>query len=252
MPPSCRVSDEQRVKLLGMTTATEAIQRMAEVTGLLPATVSRTARALREKDVRLWPQGAQGRGQAAHVEGRHLINLLIALAMGLPVEAPVKVQRYRELADESGVEFGQYCDDLLDQITPDSDSSGLELAFIDLQLGEAPGAFVWQNSVSGPPVLSRAFQPRQNLLLNAIEPPNHRTGLIHRVRISLELFVVLAALWRGTKTHRAIRDVHANGGKPAGAPLSRSDALASSPSGDENAAPGRTVPTHDQDQKSIP
>lgn len=83
-----------------MTTAAEAIQQVANAAGLQPATAIRTARALREEDVSLWPQGAQGRGQGAHVEAPHLVNLVLALATGLPIEAPSNVQRYRQLTDK--------------------------------------------------------------------------------------------------------------------------------------------------------
>ena len=68
-----------------MASAAQAIEKMAEATGLLPNTVFRVARYLREAGGDLWPQGSQGRGQEAHVEPHHLVNLVLVLGSeGLP------------------------------------------------------------------------------------------------------------------------------------------------------------------------
>jgi hypothetical protein len=65
-----------------VATGAEATERIAEATGLLPSTVFRTARLLREADKGLWPEAAKGGGRgAAHVEPRHLVNLAVALAV---------------------------------------------------------------------------------------------------------------------------------------------------------------------------
>lgn len=88
-----------------MATASRAIERVAEVTGIMPATVFRAARALREADTSLWPEGSQGRGQAAHVTNHHLVNLVLAIAVANPITtAPDVVRRYRELTPQSNRE----------------------------------------------------------------------------------------------------------------------------------------------------
>ena len=81
-----------------MATASRSIARIAEVTGILPATVFRAARFLREADGGLWPQGSQGRGREAHVEPHHLVNLILALGIADPITtAPFAVTSYRAL-----------------------------------------------------------------------------------------------------------------------------------------------------------
>src|SRR4051812_28930017 len=62
-----------------MVTASQAVDRISKFSGIIPATVSRTARALREADTKLWPQGAAGIGMGAQVEAQHLANLIIGL-----------------------------------------------------------------------------------------------------------------------------------------------------------------------------
>ena len=71
-----------------MATAAQAIERIAAETGILKSTVFRAARALREADVMLWPQGTQGRGKAAHVGAAHLVNLALALLWPTPLLPP--------------------------------------------------------------------------------------------------------------------------------------------------------------------
>ena len=63
-----------------MATAAQAIESVAEITGLLPATVFRAARFMREADPTLWPMGEKGRGRAAQVSNTHLVNLALVLA----------------------------------------------------------------------------------------------------------------------------------------------------------------------------
>jgi hypothetical protein len=81
-----------------VATASKAIDDIADATGILRATVFRAARALREADPLLWPQGEAGRGRAAHVEPRPLVNLALALAVADPITtAPQIVSGYRDL-----------------------------------------------------------------------------------------------------------------------------------------------------------
>lgn len=79
-----------------MATASQAIEQVAKATGILPATVFRAARSLREADTGMWPQGTQGRGKAAHVESRHLVNLILALGVADPITtSPQLVPEWR-------------------------------------------------------------------------------------------------------------------------------------------------------------
>jgi hypothetical protein len=84
---------------LALATGAEASERIAEATGLLPSTVFRTARLLREADKGLWPEAGKGGGRAAaHVELSHLVNLTIALAVEDPSLAVAKaIRAYRAL-----------------------------------------------------------------------------------------------------------------------------------------------------------
>ena len=69
-----------------MATGAQAIEAIARATGLLPATVGRAARSLREAGQDLWPQAAPGGGKnAVHVRPGHLVNLVIALAVADPL-----------------------------------------------------------------------------------------------------------------------------------------------------------------------
>ncbi len=81
-----------------MATASEAIAEIAATAVILPSTVFRTARALREADTGLWAQGSTG--QAAHVGPSHLVNLTLGLVVAVaePVSSvPAWMPHYREL-----------------------------------------------------------------------------------------------------------------------------------------------------------
>jgi hypothetical protein len=81
-----------------MATGAQAVERIAQATDLLPATVFRFARTLREADKTLWPEAAKGGGKgAAHVEPPHLVNLAIALAVNDPRDAVRAIPVYRRL-----------------------------------------------------------------------------------------------------------------------------------------------------------
>jgi hypothetical protein len=82
-----------------VATGAHAVERIAEATGILPATVFRTVRTLREADPTLWPEAAKGGGRgAAHLEPCHLVNLVLALAVADPITAaPKAVAGYRAL-----------------------------------------------------------------------------------------------------------------------------------------------------------
>jgi hypothetical protein len=90
-----------------MATGAEATERVAEATGLLPSTVFRTARLLREAEKGLWPEAAKGGGKgAAHVERRHLANLAIALAVNDPLLAVKAIPAYRAVVPHKPDQHG--------------------------------------------------------------------------------------------------------------------------------------------------
>lgn len=82
-----------------MATGADAITAIADATGLLPATVGRAARALREAGGDLWPQSMPGGGRNAnHVQPHHLVNLTLALMGADPLtDAPEAVSSLRQL-----------------------------------------------------------------------------------------------------------------------------------------------------------
>jgi hypothetical protein len=90
-----------------MATATQAIEKIAEVTGQYTASVALLARHLRSKmDARgrFWPRSSQGgRGGAAHVNEFHTINLSLGmLATNTLSQGVEQVVRYRALIRRIG------------------------------------------------------------------------------------------------------------------------------------------------------
>lgn len=80
-----------------MTTGAEAVEQIAQATGILPATVFRTARILRESGSDLWPMAGKGGGKrAAPIKAKHLTNLLLALCASPITDAPDWVGAVRE------------------------------------------------------------------------------------------------------------------------------------------------------------
>jgi hypothetical protein len=81
-----------------VTTATRAIERLAEATGTRQTACVRIARAMRESDTNLWPQGSQGHGKEPHIEPAHLVNLTLGVAVATPlIAAPSLVRGWRGL-----------------------------------------------------------------------------------------------------------------------------------------------------------
>ena len=81
-----------------MATVTEAVEQIAVVTGMKPATVAKYARSLREADPPLWSSSGKGGGKAAvHVRAMDLVNLLIGIAGAQPSDAPGAVAALRDI-----------------------------------------------------------------------------------------------------------------------------------------------------------
>lgn len=77
-----------------MTTTREAIDRIIEATGLPSATVTYAARYLADTPESLWPKGGRGGGKnAAHVNVRHLTNLLLAIYGGDQIKDAIETTR---------------------------------------------------------------------------------------------------------------------------------------------------------------
>jgi hypothetical protein len=81
-----------------MATGIEAFTVVAAATGFLPATVDRTARALRERQRDWWVAGGNGGGKnAARVQVNHVSNLLRGLSGALPSDAPEALEKLQNL-----------------------------------------------------------------------------------------------------------------------------------------------------------
>lgn len=81
-----------------MATGRDATAAVAAATGLLPATVFRAARTLREAGGDLWPMAGKGGGKAAApVQPRHMTNLALALTTSPITDAPAAVRWMRGL-----------------------------------------------------------------------------------------------------------------------------------------------------------
>jgi hypothetical protein len=200
---------------LCVATASEAIDRTAKAIEIMWATVFRAARFLREHDPVLWPQGSQGRGQEAHVEAHHLVNLVFALAAADPITtAPDVVAELRDLVPLQ--------DDTSTPGLPGATlGSALDLHVARLAASEARGKEArdwWQITVfNGPQFHARIYGQKYS---DADAPPeitycnyiprqfakmtDLRDSLLRReVTIRHELILVLADLYGDTLEHRA-------------------------------------------------
>lgn len=224
-----------------MATASRAIQQIAEVTGTLPATVFRAARALREAGGDRWPQGSQGRGREAHVMPHHLVNLALALAMADPLtEAPRIVDQLRMLAWSMGsidhirsVDPGSgylmsrkewesrwqsgYTEmtlgDRLDQsvalaVGPDGDHDNIKLRypFGSLKLSVAAGYSAEIQNTKHMPEIGQVSGIYETYLdsPDSLKPPV-RAAILRQVTLSGNLFVAMSELYADTLRHRTLK-----------------------------------------------
>jgi hypothetical protein len=226
-----------------VATGVQAAERIAAATGLLPSSVFRTARTLREAGKGLWPEAAKGGGKgAAHVERRHLINLAIALAVNDPLAAVKAIPAYRGLIphrpekhapdpEHAGQAasllmtndmfngrraIGAELDRLLDLLTQGDTAGTLENAGLHIE-------FFIELRVPRVCVRYHAFDLEDDLATHTTEllyrKPNTPPGvsreldpywnflpprLITRTAlIPVSLFTVMADLWADTKRHHA-------------------------------------------------
>ena len=202
---------------VSLATGAHAVDWIARATGLLPATIFRTARQLQMAGPDLWPKAKKGGGRgAAHLEEPHLVNLGIALAVAdHPITAaPTNVRRFRALMPSSSV----------------LDGTGSHLA----RTLHGCGAFVAGASLgvslerlvdllSGPDVTLRekllpqaAFAVRfvkderfplaevrfDDVVVQHGTPPDHDPPIQQEAVLSHPVFVTLGDLWQNTQAYR--------------------------------------------------
>jgi hypothetical protein len=187
-----------------VATAAQAIDRIEEATGI---SASRAARFLRERDVSLWPQGSQGRGQEAHVEAHHLVNVVLALAAADPLTgAPEVVAELRDLVPLRD-------DTRAPELPGDTLGEALDLRVSSLAASEGRGSETpdwWQITlINGPQFHAKIFNPKW-LTLRTYLPrrfakiEDMRASLLQReATLTHGLILVLADLYGDTLEHRA-------------------------------------------------
>jgi hypothetical protein len=195
-----------------MATASKAITRIAEVAGVIPSAASRAARYLRETDTNLWPEGLAGRGQEAHVEPRHLVNLVLALAAADPITtAPETVATLRSATPVSCSVGDKEEDVSALRVTTLGDAldafieRGIE--FWSLTITRSKGC-IWahlytttsQTDSFGDQLLRETLFTPSNTL-----PPGEDGSLVHTVTVPPILLNTLGELWADTVKHRAKR-----------------------------------------------
>jgi hypothetical protein len=250
-----------------------ALERMSEATGINLWALDRLARALREAPGDLWPKSGRGGGKAArHVEVRHLVNLILALAAE-PSEAVAAVATLRDLrfqpkgalrngllglSDETRSSPGQSSTTPPDvqalglgqrlelfvsavahhQTTGRSDVLGeMRSRFVSCTLAPTtPAAWFFWSKDDGT-LANEDYLPAQGLL--DIAPPAQsrpRAALRRSTSFDFALIETAAELLAGTMAYRC-----------GALPLSPSgEAPASADPENENAAPARAAP-RDQD-----
>ena len=223
-----------------MTTAAQAIEQVAAATGTMQATVFRAARALREADVRTWPQGTAGRGKSAHIEPHHLVNLAVALSVADPITtAPTMVAGYRglvcaglpmllpeqesasirllvDLLDRQS-DLGTLLDKVVDFLGDPSEKhrgeAAIEAAFaVRFDTGSAwPSATIEFGRVDrGEHQVSILFLPRQGVLAghdptNDFAPSMAAAPIIRTVTLTAPFWGMLGDLWSDTQSYRLAR-----------------------------------------------
>lgn len=258
-----------------MATGSTAVETIAKAAGILPATVERTARTLKEAKIDAWPLGRPGGGHSApHVDPHHLVCLILALSGAQPSDAVATVaalfslhlqqwDRAEEVEPEtryrgaSVVHSVQKRNQLLQ-----TNSLGADLVRMIAALGEGNTALAeelrakqwtlilnptrpvarqtWRDPAAPKVLETKVYAPEQASLLDQLPS----TGVEPRAQVSREttipfaLIEVAAELWGDTLAHRG------------SLPLS-GDAPASADPESENAAPPArgTAPTRDQPPK---
>ena len=188
-----------------MSSGSEAIESLADATGVAPVTVRLHSRVLREHEPPLWLHAGHGRRNVS-VRDSHLSNLIIAVATGLPADSAKNVLRYRALTSELGIEFGQCLDTIINDRAMHMD--GGDKFHVDLELGADTRASVLWAKNNGTILPLRFLPPQNDLLLKETEAANFKTRLLRRVTITPELLDVLARLWRDSIENGGVWSAH--------------------------------------------
>jgi hypothetical protein len=216
-----------------MATGAQVAEHLADVMDVLPATVFRFCRMLREAGGDLWPEGGKGGGRAgAHVDRKHLTNLAIALAVNDPLHAAEWIPLYRgllsyrpqahKMREDSGVAagvlaandlfngmrcLGDELDRLLDVLPNGGVARELENAGLYIEFcleRRIPRAYVGHHVFDPPddltkPVIRWIYGRPDNSKSNFLSP-----RLITRTAaFPVSLFTVMAEQWSDTQRHHA-------------------------------------------------
>jgi len=243
-----------------MATGAEAIDVVARVTGILPATVGRAARALREAGQDLWPQAAPGGGKKSrHTWPRHLVNLGVTLAISDPLtDAPEQSLVFRNLVQAPASDdllwgavrldtLGDFMDGLVHRLSLDDGFSTSDrehfrqvLHGMDLSLRTSrakavtPIAVLRLTQPGDAEQQIHYFSPSDRPLPFTEDMPE--APLHSSCRMPFELFEALGNLWADTQAH-----------EQAKAYSTDADALRNVDTKNENGALPGAPPTHNQD-----
>ncbi len=243
-----------------MATGAEAIEVVARVTGILPATVGRAARALREAGQDFWPQAAPGGGKnARHVRPHHLVNLAVALAIADPLtDAPEQSLAFRNLVQAPASRgllwgtvqldtLGGFMDGLVHRLSLDDGFSTSDREhFRHATHGMKLSLRTSRAKAVAPFALLHLAQPGDNeRQIYYFSPADRPVRLIKDMpdaslcissRVPFELFEALGNLWADTQAH-----------EQAKACSTHADVSQSVSTTNENGAPGRAPRTRIQD-----
>jgi hypothetical protein len=207
-----------------VATGAQAIGRIAAETGLLPATVLRAARTLREADPSLWPMAGRGGGKvAAHVEPQHLVNLGFALTVEPITDAPEAVKWLASLAPANSPEaklqlpgktLGDALAGLIDVLSLPSGRArplvaqqyrGLMFVRVEVIRSGTGRPYVMLSGTilrdSGQQEwVMRRYEPDQGEIDPAAISPAP-AALDHRVTIAFGFYEVCAELWADSRVH---------------------------------------------------
>jgi hypothetical protein len=216
-----------------MATSGSVIERFAEVSGLLPSTLDRVLRILR--DAELAPMGDKGRGlKRGHYEPHHLCNVLLAFAGPQPSDAAEAVRLLRTLRyassdgdvvdhlPEEGEPLAEFIEDMIywlsdpatDETAKRINPSDIEFTFC-LDPLFAQVLIIEQNG-HGRNVRSY-LPPQQPLPLS--NAPQRLTSRVRRLTtIGLDTMLVAGDLWRDTLAHQEKSQDPSQLDAPASAP----------------------------------
>ncbi len=180
-----------------MTTTTDAIEHMIEITGQPAGSVRLIARHLRDDpDGDLWPKGRKGGGRfAAHVGPDHLANLLLGiLAADIIAGAPAVVRRLRAFEPTRVTEFKGIVPtpditDLRPAGAYDQSIDSADLKWLGPTLGEAIDNIIRHSSNNMTKNIISDLKPSVFLYRrHAFEIVTIRCGHIEKAFTSVDLF----------------------------------------------------------------